>query len=307
MRVLITGGRGFIGAWTARVLLRAGHDVRTFDKQPNRALFELIAGKHGTGRVEHRTGDVTQSDDVDAAVGGCGAIVHLAAVLIPTARKEPLLGARINVLGTLHVFEAARRHGLSGIAYASSAAVFGPHDGVHPAPESHYGAYKLCNEGNARAYWYDAGVRSVGLRPATVYGPGREIGVTADPTLAMRAAAEGRPYTIRFTGATGMDYVEDVATIFARAATETPDGAFAFSLQGQLATIDEVVAAIRTEVPAADIRAEGAPLPIAAEVDESPMLARFPGVPRTSLADGTRRTIDYYRRAAAVPQTTSAS
>src|SRR6202035_3196469 len=238
---------------------------------------------------------------------GCEAVVHLAAVLIPTARKDPLLGARVNVLGTLHVFEAAKRAGVRGIAYASSAAVFGPDDGLQPEPRTHYGAYKLCNEGNARAYWYDAGVRSVGLRPATVYGPGREIGVTADPTLAMRAAAEGRPYTIRFTGSTGMDYVEGVATIFARAATETPDGAFAFSLQGQLATIDEVLGAIRTVVPTADVRAEGPPLPIAAEVDESPMLARFPGVPRTSLAAGTRTTIEYYRRAAAGLQTTSAS
>ncbi len=163
-------------------------------------------------------------------------MVHLAAVLIPTARKDPLLGARVNVMGTLHVFEAAKRHGVRGIAYASSAAVFGPHDGTHPEPLTHYGAYKLCNEGTARAYWADAGLRSVGLRPSTAYGPGREIGVTADPTLAMRAAAEGRSYTIRFTGPTGMDYAEDVGTIFARAATETPEGAQAFSLQGQLAT-----------------------------------------------------------------------
>jgi nucleoside-diphosphate-sugar epimerase len=298
MRVLITGGRGFIGAWTARVLLAGGHAVRTFDKQPDRALFEELAGPHDAGRVEHRDGDVTDAESVDAAVAGCDGVVHLAAVLIPTARKDPLLGAKINVLGTLHVFEAARRHGVRGIAYASSAAVFGPHDGIQPRPETHYGAYKLCNEGNARAYWQDAGIRSVGLRPATVYGPGREIGVTADPTLAMRAAAEGNAYTIRFTGATGMDYVEDVATIFARAATETPEGAYAFSLQGQLATIDEVLAAIRDVVPGADVHAEGPALMFAAELDESPLLASFPGVPRTSLAEGTRATIDFYRERA---------
>jgi UDP-glucose 4-epimerase len=295
MRVLITGGRGFIGAWTARILLAGGHDVRTFDMQPDRALFDALVEGTERGRVEHIDGDVTDASAVDAATAGCEGIVHLAAVLIPTARKEPLLGAKINVLGTLHVFEAARRYGVRGIAYASSAAVFGPHDGIHPRPETHYGAYKLCNEGNARAYWVDAGIRSVGLRPATVYGPGREIGVTADPTLAMRAAAEGRPYTIRFTGATGMDYVEDVATIFARAATETPEGAFSFSLQGQLATIDEVLCAIRDVIPDADVRAEGDALMFAAELDESPMLAHFPGLHRTALAEGTRATIDFYR------------
>ncbi|HEY0615368.1 MAG TPA: NAD-dependent epimerase/dehydratase, partial [Candidatus Elarobacter sp.] len=243
MRVLITGGRGFIGAWTARVLLELGHDVRTFDLSDDRTLFDAVTGPERDatarrGAVEHRGGDITDPHAVDAAVEGCDAVVHLAAVLIPTARKDPLLGARINVMGTLHVFEAAKRFGVRGVAYASSAAVFGPSDGIHPEPRTHYGAYKLCNEGNARAYWDDAGIPSVGLRPSTAYGPGREIGVTADPTLAMRAAAEGRPYTIRFTGATGMDYVEDVAAIFARAATETPDGAHAFSLQGQLARVD---------------------------------------------------------------------
>jgi len=296
MRVLVTGGLGFIGAWTARVLLERGHDVRTFDVHGERALFDAIAGERGA-RVEHRTGDITDPEAVDAAVDGCEAVVHLAAVLIPTARKDPLLGARINVMGTLHVFEAAKRAGVRGIAYASSAAVFGPDDGVHPEPRTHYGAYKLCNEGCARAYWDDAGIRSVGLRPSTVYGPGREIGVTADPTLAMRAAAEGRPYTIRFTGATGMDYVEDVATIFARAATETPDGAHAFSLQGQLARIDEVVATIRAEVPDADVRAEGPELMFAAELDEKPLHALFPRFERTALGSGTKATIAFYRPA----------
>jgi UDP-glucose 4-epimerase len=297
MRVLITGGRGFIGAWTARVLLQQGHDVRVFDVHDEHATFDALLGDDvDTTRVEHVRGDVVEPRDVDQAVDGCEAIVHLAAILIPAARKDPLLGARINVLGTLHVFEAAKRAGVRGIAYASSAAVFGPTDGVHPEPRTHYGAYKLCNEGNARAYWDDAGVRSVGLRPSTVYGPGREIGVTADPTLAMRAAAEGKPYTIRFTGATGMDYVEDVAAIFARAATETPDGAHAFSLQGQLATMKEVVEAIRHVVPNAAVRAEGPQLMFAAEIDETPLHALFPNVRRTPLADGTRATIAFYRR-----------
>jgi nucleoside-diphosphate-sugar epimerase len=282
------------------VLLAQGHTVRIFDLAGDRALFDAITRGMGTDdAVEHLHGDITDAAAVDAAVAGCEAVVHLAAVLIPTARKDPLLGARINVLGTLHVFEAARAHGVRGIAYASSAAVFGADDGVHPEPHTHYGAYKLCNEGNARAYFADAGIRSVGLRPSTVYGPGREIGVTADPTLAMRAAAEGRPYTMRFTGATGMDYVEDVATIFARAATETPEGAFSFSLQGQLATMDDVLAAIRAAAPGADVRAEGPALMFAAELDESPLRAHFPGLQRTPLTEGTRATIAFYRSAKA--------
>jgi len=298
MRVLITGGRGFIGAWTARALLDGAHDVRIFDVHDERTTFDALVGRERIAgdHIEHVHGDITEPRDVDDAVEGCDAVVHLAAVLIPTARKDPLLGARVNVLGTLHVFEAAKKYGVRNIAYASSAAVFGPHDGIHPEPRTLYGAYKLCNEGCARAYFDDAGIRSIGLRPSTVYGPGREIGVTADPTLAMRAAAEGRSYTIRFTGATGMDYARDVGTIFARAATETPDGAHAFSLQGQLATMDDVLAAIHTVVPDADVHAEGAELMFAAQLDEEPLHALLPNLQRTPLLEGTRATIEFYRR-----------
>ena len=307
MRVLITGGLGFIGAWTARVLLQQGHTVRTFDVHTNHETFDAILAaatnarnaNANAARIEHIRGDITNAGDVEAAVTGCDAIVHLAAVLIPTARQDPLLGARVNVLGTLHVFEAARKSGIRNVAYASSAAVFGPDDGVHPEPRTHYGAYKLANEGNARAYFQDAGINSVGLRPSTAYGPGREIGVTADPTLAMRAAAEGKPYTIRFTGATGMDYVEDIATIFARAAVETPPGAHVFSLQGQLATMEDVLQAIHGVVPDADINAEGPALMFAAELDEKPLHALFPNIHRTPLPEGTRATIDFYRTAQA--------
>ena len=302
MRVLITGGLGFIGAWTARVLLQQGHTVRTFDVHTNHETFDAILAAATTNtndnaqHVEHVRGDITNAGVVEAAVTGCDAIVHLAAVLIPTARQDPLLGARVNVLGTLHVFEAARKSGIRNIAYASSAAVFGPDDGVHPEPRTHYGAYKLANEGNARAYFHDAGINSVGLRPSTAYGPGREIGVTADPTLAMRAAAEGNPYTIRFTGATGMDYVEDIGKIFARAATETPPGAHVFSLQGQLATMDDVLKAIHEVIPNAEVKAEGAPLMFASELDEKPLDALFPNIHRTPLTEGTRKTIEFYRR-----------
>jgi nucleoside-diphosphate-sugar epimerase len=196
----------------------------------------------------------------------------------------------------LFAFQAAIARGLRGFAYASSAAVFGPDDGSTPHPGTHYGAYKLCNEGNARGFWEDVQFSSVGLRPWTVYGPGRSTGITAGPTLAMRAAAEGRPYTIPFTGSTGMDFVGDTAAAFARAATETPEGAHAFSLQGTLASTDDILAAIRSEAPHAEITARGPHLPISPRVDEGELRAMFPHLPRTSLDAGTRLTIEHYRK-----------
>ncbi len=164
MRVLITGGLGFIGAWTARVLRERGHEVRVFDLHGERALFDaVVGGRAERGRAPHRRHRRPACPSTRRSTD-CEAVVHLAAVLIPTARKDPLLGARINVLGTLHVFEAAKRAGVRGVAYASSAAVFGARrTGSIPEPRTHYGAYKLCNEGTARAYYDDAGIRSAGL------------------------------------------------------------------------------------------------------------------------------------------------
>lgn len=296
MKILVTGGNGFIGSWVARLLLEAGEEVRVFDSHDDRTLFHDIVGTLENRPVDRIVGDIADGKLVDEAVHGCDGVVHLAGLLLPACRENPLEGARVNVMGTLCIFEAAKTRKLAGgIAYASTAAVFGPDDGATPHPSNHYGAYKLCNEGNARAYWLDAGVRSVGFRPYTVYGPGRWYGATAGPTLAMRAAAEGRAYTIPFTGRTGMNFASDVAAAFVAGATRPPSGAPSFSLAGDVASTDEIIGAIRAVVPDAKIDATGNPLPFAPELDEGELSAVFPDLPRTSLRDGTRHTIEFYR------------
>lgn len=301
MQVLVTGGYGFIGAWTVRILRAAGHAVRVFENHADRRFFEQVLGPDANDpQIEHRTGDIVDYDDVGRAVDGCAAIVHLAGILVPYCRTDPIRGAKINVLGTLNIFEHAKAAGVRGISYASSVAVFGPDDGVTPHPTTQYGAFKLCNEGNARAYWIDHQISSVGLRPFTVYGPGRETGITAGPTIAMRHAAQGDGYTIPFTGSTGMDYVEDTAAVFARAATDAPPGAHVFSLQGVVASTDEIIAAIRELEPSARIDATGKPLPFAPELDEGDLRTVFVGLPQTTLREGTAKTMAFYRHNAAL-------
>jgi UDP-glucose 4-epimerase len=301
MQVLVTGGYGFIGAWTVRKLLEARHAVRIFENHADRRFYDQILGPAADdSRITHVTGDIVDYADVGRAIDGCTAIVHLAGILVPYCREDPIRGAKINVLGTLNVFEHAKAAGVTGISYASSVAVFGPDDGATPNPTTQYGAFKLCNEGNARAYWIDRKIPSVGLRPFTVYGPGRETGITAGPTIAMRHAAAGSAYTIPFTGSTGMDYVEDTATIFARAATEPPAGAHVFSLQGVIASTDEIIAAIRELEPKAEIDATGAPLPFAPKLDEGDLRTVFSDLPKTSLREGTAKTVEFYRKHASL-------
>jgi hypothetical protein len=97
-----------------------------------------------------------------------------------------------------------------------------------------------------------------------------------------------------------MDYVEDTATIFARAATEAPPGAHVFSLQGVIASTDDIIGAIRELIPDACIDATGAPLPFAPELDEGNLRTVFPGLPKTLLREGTAKTVEFYRTHAAL-------
>jgi len=140
-------------------------------------------------------------------------------------------------------------------------------EGDAARPSTHYGAFKGCNEDNARVYYFDNGVNSIGLRPLTIYGVGRDFGLTSDPTKAMKATVVGRPFHLRFGGRTDFQYIADTADIFIRAATSDLLGAHVFNLRGVVTSIDQIVAEIHRLVPSASISAAGEVPPIAAELE----------------------------------------
>lgn len=296
MRVLLTGGTGFLGAWVARRLLLAGCQVRVLDRSTDRTLLEGIVGADAAA-VECLAGDVSDAAGVAEAAAGCEGVVHLAAVLTPACQSDPIRGATVNLVGTLAVFEAVRRHGIRQVAYASSAGVFGPDSGEVPHPMTQYGVFKLACEGSARAYWGDHGIASVGIRPFVVYGPGREVGSTAGPSVACRKAVAGKAYAIPFTGSTDFIFVDDVAAAFVAAATRRIDGAHVLNLRGEVATVEQVIQAIRALCPDAALTAEGPPLPIAPELVRHDVEAVLGPMPHTSLRDGLSRTVEHYRTA----------
>ncbi|SAK72427.1 NAD-dependent dehydratase [Caballeronia hypogeia] len=295
MRVLVTGGSGFLAAWVMRRLLARGMQVRAFDLREDARLVRALAPERAD-TIDWRTGDIAEARDAARALDGCDAVIHLARVLTPACAADPVRGARINLIGTLNVFDAAIACGIGSVLYASSAGVFGPDDGATPFPTTHYGAFKLACEGSARAYWHDRGISSVGFRPLVVYGAGRETGSSAGPSLACRAAARGERYTIPFTGATGLVYADDVAAAYELALTCGFTGARAFTLAGEITPMERVIDHLRRIAPDADIDASGAPLPIATSFPDDPSLARLlPDLPATSLADGLRQTVAFYR------------
>ena len=165
-----------------------------------------------------------------------------------------------------------------------------------PQATSHYGIFKRCNEGNARIYHLDHGVNSVGLRPLTVYGVGRDFGVTSGPTKAMKAAVAGRPFHIHFGGKTDFQYVQDTADVFIRAAASDLNGAHVFNLHGETISIADVVAEIERAWPGAKgtITHAEAPLPIPAEMDDTAIRGALGALPVTPLAEGVRATIERF-------------
>ena len=295
MRVLITGGGGFLGAWVAKRLLLADFRIRIMDSQLSQDRIQTITGIQLSPSIEWLEGDIANSKEVLLAAKDCHAIVHLAGVLTPMCRHDPLRGAQINVIGTLNVFEAARLHKIARVIYTSSGGVFGPSNGQVPFPTTHYGAYKLANEGSARAYWEDHQIASIGMRPFVVYGPGRDSGLSAGPSLACRAAALGETYAIPFTGSAGMVYVDDVAAAYEAAVKSTFTGAHTLNLTGHIATMQEVVAAIHLVVPNANVRCEGPPLPSAADSVNEYNNGLLPLGAERSLLEGVRETIHYYQ------------
>ncbi|MGY4225096.1 UDP-glucose 4-epimerase [Bradyrhizobium sp. USDA 4503] len=293
MKILITGGGGFIGAWLARRLAEKGNQIRVFEAGSPSPPFVKIVGSL-RGAIEWTVGDIADAPTAHAAAAGCGAIVHLAGILAPACQADPIRGAMVNLIGTLNVFNAAIALGIKRIVFTSSAGVYNPNNEAAPLPITHYGAFKLACEGSARAYWLDHGLASIGFRPFIVYGYGRETGLTAGPSLACKAAAQGQPYTIPYVGTAGLIYIDDAIAAYEAALAREPCEALIFNLPGEVGSNDDVVAAIQAVVPKAKIDVRGPTLPFAQDIGEGELRQVFSGLPATPLKDGIRRTIELY-------------
>ena len=297
----ITGAQGCIGSWIVKALTERGDQAVVFDRSDDSrrlsAIMDDLAG------VRFITGDITDTDAVLSALSASGAerVIHLAGLQVPTCKTDPLAGALVNVAGTLNVFEAARRIGIKSIVYASSAAVYGLNDGdgaldetVQCEPTTHYGVFKRANEGNARVYFLDHGIDSVGLRPLTVYGVNRDTGLTSDPTKAMKSAVVGRPFHIRFAGATDFQYVADTAATFISCADKTPEGAHVFNLHGETVTVERIARFINEQANRALITFGGPPIPIPAAMDDTAIRKIMSELPSTPLEAGVRETMEKF-------------
>jgi nucleoside-diphosphate-sugar epimerase len=311
VRVLITGGYGFIGAWIIRNLLATGDQVWVYDlKEDPRRLLPIMP-ESDVRQVVFVPGDVTDQAALQRAIAQhqISHIVHLAGLQVPVCRANPILGAQVNVIGTLAVFEAIRLAGdqIKRLVYASSAAVFGPPekypkgplaDDVKLLPSTHYGYFKCCNEGNAAVYYQDFGISSIGLRPWTVYGVGRDFGMTSEPTKAIKAVAVNRPYHISYGGWQDLQFVDDVAKIVIRCLRQPYQGAKSFNIRGHVVDLPTFHKAFCAVEPAAAklVTYGDRQLAIAYDLDDAALQKELGPMPRTPLEDGIRQTLTAFRK-----------
>lgn len=260
MRVLITGGTGFIGGHVLRGLLKKAHDVVAFDAVPDTEWISDIAERIAIirGEVQDLSSIITTIKKFNITH-----IVHTASMLTVASYERPLTAFNVNILGTANILEAARLTDVSQVTYTSSTAVYGFTeegkiiDEEHPQkPVSLYGVAKLLGEHYGTVYTQDYGVGFNALRFPIVYGPGQSRRGISSIKEVVEKAVRGMPAKVPVGGDQMYDtvYVKDVvdAIISACFAAKTNHRIFNIGL-GVTHSLRDVAKIVGTLIPGAII------------------------------------------------------
>ncbi len=214
LRVLVTGGAGFLGSHLAEALLGAGHQVRVLDDFSSGRWENLAAAEKELETV--LTGDVRDPEACRRAVEGVEAVFHLAAIpSVPLSFADPVRTTEVNLMGTVRLAAAARAAGVARLIFASSAAVYG--DGapvpaseqLPPAPGSPYALQKAACERHLRLLAGSGGPHALSLRFFNLFGPRQDPASPYSGVISRFAAAlrAGRPPTVFGDGEQTRDFL----------------------------------------------------------------------------------------------------
>ncbi|WP_327070205.1 NAD-dependent epimerase/dehydratase family protein [Kitasatospora sp. NBC_01250] len=307
MRVVVTGGAGFIGANLVAALLERPEvtEVRVVDDLTGGAKADL-AGCDAT----LYDGSILDPGLLDAAFAGADAVVHLAALpSVPRSVADPLASHEVNTTGTLQVLEAARRAGGLYVAAASSSSVYGANrelpkrETMRAEPLSPYAVSKLAAEGYLAAYHHCYGLDVLPLRLFNVFGPLQPAGhayAAVVPSF-VAAALAGRPLTVHGDGRQSRDftYVGTVARVFTEAVVRrvvhpAPVNVALGTRTTLLELVDELAAVLGRplEVTHSGPRAGDVRDSVA---DDALLRSLFPGLAPVPLRVGLERTVEWFR------------
>ncbi len=305
MRVLVTGGAGFIGADLCRTLVGRGLEVV--------ALDDLSTGSKDNLRdvdADLVEGSILDATSVDAALEGADAVVHLAArPSVPRSLEDPVATHLANATGTVSVLEGARRAGNVHVIVASSSSVYGRNpilpkrEDLVPLPASPYAASKLAAEGYALAYQESFGVPVLAFRFFNVFGPGQ----SADHAYAavvpafVSAALAGRVLVIHGDGTQSRDFTfvgtvsALIADALARRVTHPEPVNLAFGTRTDILTLAQLVAdAVGVEL-AVEHTARRAGDVAHSQADSTRVRELFPEIEPVALPDALAATVAWFR------------
>ena len=308
---LVTGGAGFIGSHIVERLLKDGMRVRVLDNLSTGRRENLAFAR--SGDVELIEGDLRDLAAVERAVQGVDVIYHQAAMRsVPRSVEDPLGANENNVTGTLHVLDAARRHGVKRVVYASSSSVYGSNpelpkrEDQHPAPISPYAVSKATGELYARVFTQLYGLETVGLRYFNVFGPRQ------DPKSEYAAVLprfilwglRGEPLEVHGDGSQSRDftYIDNVvdANILAGQAPDASGEAFNVGCGERISLLDVITmleGLIARPVQRRHTPSRGGDVPhTLADVSKAKRLMGY--TPLVGFAEGFRRTVDFFRAVA---------
>lgn len=311
---LVTGARGFVGAWLARGLLDRGERVVSLDRERGDRPTSTLRLLGVETDVEDVTGDLCDAELVERLLRdhSIDRVFHLAAeTIVGTVRESPVRGFETNVRGTWTVLEACRRVGVAGVVVASSDKAYGAHEQL-PYREDFalratapYEASKAAADVIARSYWHSYALPVAVTRFANVYGGG-DLNFSRLVPETVCAALDGRSPVLRSDGSPQRDllHVEDAASAYLAIGDDLGRDDVrgeAFNAGGgRPHAVGEVVRMI-LELAGSDlepeIRGSGNP---AGEIDrqwvDATKLRDACGwAPQVELREGLRRTVEWYR------------
>jgi UDP-glucose 4-epimerase len=313
MRVLVTGGAGFIGSHIAAELAARGDEVRILDNfATGRRSNVLVLGAD----VEVIEGDIQSYERVNSAVRGCDVVLHQAALpSVPRSIQDPLTSNATNVIGTLNVLLAARDADVGRLVYASSSSVYGanpemPKREEQPTlPISPYAVAKAAGESYCRAFHEVFGLETVSLRFFNVFGPGQDplSQYAAVIPRFITSMLEGRPPVIFGDGEQSRDftYVDNVLDGVGLALGTPGNGGSTFNLAtGHGVTLNELFRLLADNIGSdlAPVYEEGRPGEVRhSQADVSRAREALSFEPAISIEEGLARTVESFQRKLAAP------
>lgn len=314
MKILVTGGAGFIGANLVHALMNDDRisAVKVLDNLET-GRFANISVFKGHPKFEFIEGDIRNYPICLGAAEGIDIISHQAALgSVPRSVKDPLTTHEVNATGTLNVFNAARENGIRRIVYAASSSTYGDHPGLPKvedkigSPISPYGVTKLMNELYAKVFAELYSIEFIGLRYFNVYGPLQNPGGTyaAVIPLFIKALLEDRAPVINGNGDASRDFtfVADVvqANIAALFTTNQDAVNQVYNIaKGEQTTLNHLFFMLR-EISRKNIQPVHGPerngdiKHSLADISKARRLLGFN--PSTSPTEGLRKTFEWYEK-----------